>query len=78
MDRSGVAMIQNAVAREVPLLIIDEDGSAANLLTWSCLRGDDETPLAEILSGAREKMGKTALVVAACAADTLIAHATGS
>ena len=72
---SMAAQVQDAVAREAPLLIIDEDRSAANLLTRSCLQGDEVTPLAEILSGERGKMGATALVFAACAADTLIAQA---
>lgn len=72
---SMAAQVQDAVAREAPLLIIDEDRSAANLLSRSSLQGDEVTPLAEILSGKREKMGGTALIFAACAADTLIAQA---
>jgi len=69
------AEIQDAVARSAPLLIIDEDRAAANLLAKSCLQGDEVTPLAEILAGNRGKLKKTALVFAACAMDTLIAQA---
>ena len=67
--------VQNAVARHAPLLIIDEDRAAPNLLVKSCLQKEEITPLSEILSREREKMGDTALVFAACAMDTLIAQA---
>ena len=69
------AQVQDAVAREAPLLIIDEDRAAANLLARSCLQGEEVTPLAEILAHDRGRMGETALVFAACATDTLIAEA---
>jgi predicted ABC-class ATPase len=59
----------------VPLLLIDEDRAASYLLVWSSLQTGDITPLAEILSRDRGKMGETALVVAACALDTLVALA---
>ncbi len=67
--------IQNAVARHAPLLIIDEDRAAPNLLVKSCLQKEEVTPLAEILSRERGLIGHTALVFAACAMDTLIAQA---
>lgn len=67
--------IQNAVSRHAPLLIIDEDRAAPNLLVKSCLQKEEITPLAEILAHQRQKMGGTALVFAACAMDTLIAQA---
>jgi len=69
------AEIQDAVARDAPLLIIDEDRAAANLLARSCLQGNEVTPLAEILASNRGKLQTTALVFAACAMDTLIAQA---
>jgi len=69
------AMVQDAVSRKAPLLIIDEDRAAANLLARSCLQGDEVTPLSEILMHDRIRMGETVLVVAACAMDTLIAQA---
>lgn len=67
--------VQRAVAQESPLLIIDEDRAAANLLVRSCLQSGEITPLSEILAHDRGKLGNTALVFAACAMDTLIARA---
>lgn len=67
--------VQAAIARRAPLLIIDEDRAAPNLLVKSCLQKEEITPLSEILGRQREKMGDTALVFAACAMDTLIARA---
>lgn len=67
--------VQTAITRHAPLLIIDEDRAAPNLLVKSCLQKEEITPLAEILTREREKMGDTALVFAACAMDTLIARA---
>lgn len=67
--------IQTAITRHAPLLIIDEDRAAPNLLVRSSLQKEEITPLAEILSREREKMGSTALVFAACAMDQLIAQA---
>jgi predicted ABC-class ATPase len=67
--------VQTAIARHAPLLIIDEDRAAPNLLVKSCLQKEEITPLSEILAYQREKMGDTALVFAACAMDTLIAQA---
>jgi predicted ABC-class ATPase len=67
--------VQSAIARHAPLLIIDEDHAAPNLLVKSCLQKEEITPLSEILVHDRTKMGDTALVFAACAMDTLIARA---
>ncbi|AGB03321.1 P-loop domain-containing protein [Methanoregula formicica] len=67
--------VQSAIARHAPLLIIDEDRAAPNLLVKSCLQKEEITPLSEILFHDRTKMGDTALVFAACAMDTLIARA---
>ncbi len=67
--------VQSAIARHAPLLIIDEDHAAPNLLVKSCLQKEEITPLSEILFHDRTKMGDTALVFAACAMDTLIARA---
>lgn len=67
--------IQTAITRHAPLLIIDEDRAAPNLLVKSCLQKEEITPLSEILGRERDKMGDTALVFAACAMDTLIARA---
>jgi len=67
--------VQEAVAACAPLLIIDEDRAAPNLLVRSCLQTGEVTPLSEILSRDRGKMGETALVFAACAMDTLVAQA---
>ena len=67
--------VQRAIVRGTPILIIDEDRAAANLLVRSCLQTGEITPLSEILAHDRGKMGETALVFAACAMDTLIAQA---
>ncbi len=67
--------VQRAVERHCPLLIIDEDRAAPNLLVRSCLQAEEVTPLSEILCNDRGKMGGTALLFAACAMDTLAAQA---
>jgi predicted ABC-class ATPase len=67
--------VQDAIARHAPLLIIDEDRAAPNLLVKSCLQKEEITPLSEILAHRRDLLGDTALVFAACALDTLIARA---
>jgi len=69
------SMIQRALAGRAPLLIIDEDRAAPNLLVRSCLQTGDVTPLAEILSRSRGTMQDSTLLFAACAMDTLIAQA---
>jgi len=67
--------VQNAVTCHAPLLIIDEDRAAPNLLVKSCLQDGNITPLCEILARNRDRMGGTTLVFAACAMDMLIARA---
>lgn len=67
--------VQRAVGRGCPLLIIDEDRAAPNLLVRSCLQTHEITPLSEILCHDRGKMGATALIFAACAMDMLVAQA---
>jgi hypothetical protein len=67
--------VQRAIARGVPLLIIDEDRAAPNLLVQSSLQTGEVTPLSGILARDRGRMGKTTLVFAACAMDTLVAQA---
>ncbi len=67
--------IQKAIVQGAPLLVIDEDRAAPNLLVRSSLQAGEITPLSEILAYDRGKMGDTALVFAACAMDTLIAQA---
>lgn len=69
------SQVQDAVARHAPLLIIDEDRAAPNLLVRSSLQTAEVTPLSEILARDRQRMGETALVFAACAMDTLVAQA---
>jgi hypothetical protein len=67
--------VQRAVDRGCPLLIIDEDRAAPNLLVRSSLQGEEVTPLSEILCHDRGRMKETTLVFAACAMDTLVAQA---
>jgi len=69
------AQVQRACARHSPLLIIDEDKAAPNLLVRSCLQGEEVTPLAELLASSRRNFNDTTLLFAACAMDTLIAQA---
>lgn len=69
------SMIQKAIASQAPLLLIDEDRAAPNLLVRSCLQNEEVTPLAELLAHERERTGETAILFAACAMDTLIARA---
>ncbi|MDK2973643.1 MAG: hypothetical protein PWP08_14 [Methanofollis sp.] len=67
--------ICTAVREEAPLLLIDEDRGAANLLVRSTLQEEDVTPLSEILAERPEALGDTACVVATSSLDTLIARA---
>lgn len=67
--------VQQAITKKAPLLIIDEDRAAPNLLVKSCLQKEEITPLAQILSADRGRMGSTGLLFAACAMDMLIAEA---
>jgi hypothetical protein len=69
------SLVQTAIAGSAPLLIIDEDRAAPNLLVNSCLQTEEITPLARILATDRDRMGSTGLLFAACAMDTLIAEA---
>ncbi|TAJ43552.1 P-loop domain-containing protein [Methanofollis fontis] len=66
--------VGRAVREEAPLLLIDEDRAAANLLVHSTLQEEDVTPLSEILSGQRHILGNTTLVLAASSLDPLIAQ----
>jgi len=52
------SQVQRAIERGAPLLIIDEDRAAPNLLVRSCLQTGEITPLSEILARDRGKMGR--------------------
>lgn len=67
--------VGTAVREEAPLLLIDEDRAAANLLVRSTLQEEDVTPLAEILAERQEALGSTACIVATSSLDPLIARA---
>lgn len=67
--------IGSAIRQRAPLLIIDEERAAPNLLVASCLQNEEVTPLAAILARDRIRMSDTTLVFAACAMDTLAAQA---
>lgn len=69
------SQVQQAIERHVPLLIIDEDRAAPNLLVHSCIQTTEITPLSEILARDRLRMGETTIIFAACAMDTLVAQA---
>ncbi len=67
--------VQKAVEEKAPLLLIDEDQAATNLLVRSCLQSEGITPLSTILSEDRGALGETALLFAACSMDILTAEA---
>jgi predicted ABC-class ATPase len=67
--------VQEAVRTDAPLLLIDEDRAAANLLVASCLQEADVTPLATLLATRRDALGGCAFVFAASSLDSLIAQA---
>lgn len=64
-----------AIREEAPLIVVDEDRGAANLLVSSCLQEEDVTPLAGILAEDREVLGDATLVIASSSLDPLIAQA---
>lgn len=66
---------QAAVRAAAPLLILDEDRAATNLLVPGCLQSGEVTPLATLLATRREALGETALLFAASSLDILIAQA---
>ncbi|HOI58586.1 MULTISPECIES: P-loop domain-containing protein [unclassified Methanoculleus] len=52
---------QAAVRAAAPLLILDEDRSATNLLVPGCLQSGEVTPLATLLATRREALGETGM-----------------
>ncbi|MDH7592815.1 MAG: ABC-ATPase domain-containing protein [Methanomicrobiales archaeon] len=69
------AQLQDALRRQVPVILIDEDRAAANLLVPSCTHAEDVTPLSTLLANNRGFLGRTTIVFAASALDILIAQA---
>lgn len=67
--------IQAALRATVPLLILDEDRSATNLLVPGCLQSGEVTPLSTLLATRREALGETTILFAASLLDILIAQA---
>jgi len=67
--------IQAALRATVPLLILDEDRSATNLLVPGCLQSGEVTPLSTLLATRREALGETTILFAASSLDILIAQA---
>ncbi len=67
--------IQTALLAAVPLLILDEDRAATNLLVPGCLQSGEVTPLSTLLATRREALGETAILFAASSLDILIAQA---
>ncbi|WP_292516956.1 P-loop domain-containing protein [Methanoculleus sp.] len=67
--------IQTALKAAAPLLILDEDRSATNLLVPGCLQSGEVTPLSTLIATRRETLGETALLFAASSLDILIAQA---
>lgn len=52
--------IQAALRAAAPLLILDEDRSATNLLVPGCLQSGEVTPLSTLLATRREAFGRWA------------------
>ncbi|MDK2915755.1 MAG: hypothetical protein PWR25_312 [Euryarchaeota archaeon] len=67
--------IQAALRAASPLLLLDEDRSAMNLLVPGCLQSGEVTPLSTLLATRREALGETAILFAASSLDILIAQA---
>ena len=67
--------IQTALRIGSPLIIIDEDRAATNLLVPGCLQGDEVTPLATLLATRREVLGEATILFAASSLDILTAEA---
>ncbi|WP_342770799.1 MULTISPECIES: P-loop domain-containing protein [unclassified Methanoculleus] len=67
--------IQTALRAASPLLILDEDRAATNLLVPGCLQSGEVTPLSTLLAVRREAFGETAILFAASSLDILIAQA---
>ncbi|MCK9277698.1 MAG: hypothetical protein M0P22_06385 [Methanoculleus sp.] len=67
--------IQAALRAAAPLLILDEDRSATNLLVPGCLQSGEVTPLSTLLATRREALGETTILFAASPLDILIAQA---
>jgi len=69
------AKIQRAVSGKIPLLLIDEDRSASNLLVPCSMQSAEVTPLSTIISQNREDLEGMTLIVAAGTMDFLTAQA---
>lgn len=67
--------IRTALSAAAPLLILDEDRAATNLLVPGCLQSGEVTPLSTLLATRREALGETTVLFAASALDILIAQA---
>lgn len=67
--------IQAALRAAAPLLIIDEDRAATNLLVPGCLQSGEVTPLSTLLATRRQAVGETTILFAASSLDILIAQA---
>ena len=67
--------IQQALRKKAPLLLIDEDKAAANLLIPSCVKTEDVRPLSEIFATDRQALNDSTFIFAASSMDLLIAEA---
>ncbi|MGC9436024.1 MAG: P-loop domain-containing protein [Methanomicrobiales archaeon] len=69
------ARIQDLIGRKCPLLLIDEDSAATNLLVPCATQITGVTPLADIIARHRHLLGGTAVVAASGTMDYLAARA---
>jgi len=69
------AQIRRLLDRGSPLLLIDEDSAATNLLVPCATQSDGVTPLADLIATRREVLKGAAVVVAAATMDYLTASA---
>lgn len=66
--------IQRALSRDSPMVLIDEDQAADNLLIPNCIQNCDVTQLSEIIMNERERLAGTTIIFAGSASDMLIAN----
>ncbi len=67
--------VVRAIARGAPMLALDEDRSAVNLLVPSCLTATGVVPLSTLLASDRGRLGATTVLFTAGALDLLTAEA---
>ncbi|EHQ36895.1 ABC transporter, ATPase [Methanoplanus limicola DSM 2279] len=68
------AGFSEALSKQSPYILFDEDRSATNLLVPNCIQCEDVSTLTDLLRERREIFSGTSLIFAAATMDLLIAH----